>query len=336
MGKKVVLNTDSLPGADDAAKLGMLDEYRVWDFECSAGPFQAHIEAKMFAGIEVMRVRGSLINCTRGRCQIAADNDDRVMLTTSLTSARGLTVQNGREAELDGGFVAVSLAEPAYLALSSPINHWIRIAMPSRPLIVRAPQVEDMMSRRLDDSRGALRLLFAYAAFALDNDDLGEGASGELAANHCNDLAALAFGAGDDEAEVASGRGLRAVRLGRVLGQIRRGYAAPDLSAERIGRELGLSERYVHRLLQESGHSFSERVLAIRLEAAREALRRDPSQRIADTAYAAGFSDLSYFNRCFRRRFDRTPRDARAEAVRAWRQEDARGGAGSELVARRG
>jgi AraC-like DNA-binding protein len=203
------------------------------------------------------------------------------------------------------------MAEPAFLALSSPINRWIRILMPARPLAARAPQVEDMMARELHDTRGALRLLFAYAAFALDNDDLGDGPSGELAANHCNDLAALAFGARGDEAEAASGRGLRAVRLARVLGQVRRAYADPELTAERVGRDLGLSERYVHRLLQESGQGFSERVLAIRLEAAREALRRDPSQRIAEAAYAAGFSDLSYFNRSFRRRFGMTPRAAR-------------------------
>ena len=311
MSKKFVLDTDSLPGANDAAKLGMLDEYRVWDFECSAAPFQAHIEAKALAGVEVMRVHGSLINCTRDRRQIAADNDDRVMVTTSLAPARGRRVQNGREAELDGGFVAVSLAEPSFLALSPPINRWLSIAMPSRPLVARAPRVEDMMALRLDDSRGALQLLFAYAAFALDNDDVGDGASGELAATHCNDLAALAFGACGDEAETASGRGLRAVRLSRVLSQIRRVFTDPDLTAKRIGRDLGLSERYVHRLLQESGQGFSERVLALRLEAARATLLRDPAKRVGDVAYAAGFSDLSYFNRCFRRRYGVTPTMAR-------------------------
>jgi hypothetical protein len=48
-----------------------------------------------------------------------------------------------------------------------------------------------------------------------------------------------------------------------------------------------------------------------------------------------GFGDLSYFNRSFRRRFERTPREARAEAIRAWAEEDQRGDGGSELVARR-
>jgi AraC-like DNA-binding protein len=33
-----------------------------------------------------------------------------------------------------------------------------------------------------------------------------------------------------------------------------------------------------------------------------------------------GFGDLSYFNRVFRRRYERTPRDIRAEAVRFWRE----------------
>jgi AraC-like DNA-binding protein len=33
--------------------------------------------------------------------------------------------------------------------------------------------------------------------------------------------------------------------------------------------------------------------------------------RISDVAFACGFNDLSYFNRCFRRRFGLTPTAAR-------------------------
>lgn len=34
-------------------------------------------------------------------------------------------------------------------------------------------------------------------------------------------------------------------------------------------------------------------------------------RRISDIAFACGFNDLSYFNRCFRRRFGLTPTAAR-------------------------
>jgi AraC-like DNA-binding protein len=53
-----------------------------------------------------------------------------------------------------------------------------------------------------------------------------------------------------------------------------------------------------------------------RLEKA-AALLRDPHWRackIADIAAESGFSDLSYFNRAFRRRFGGTPSDIREAA----------------------
>ena len=63
--------------------------------------------------------------------------------------------------------------------------------------------------------------------------------------------------------------------------------------------------------------------------------RRFASEGISKIAFEVGFGDLSYFNRSFRRRFERTPREARAEAIRAWSEEDERDGR-SELVAGRG
>jgi AraC-like DNA-binding protein len=311
MTKKFVVNTAQLPGIDSAEKFAAMTEHRAWDFEVSDAPFRAHMEIKSFADVEVSRVDGSLINCTRTTQQIAADGDDRIAVMMSYTAARGLTVQSGREIETNGGFTAVSLAEPAHLALSLPVNRWIRILMPSRALAARAPRVQDMMARSLFDHQGVLSLLFAYAGFVLDNDAIGEGQSGELAASHCNDLAALAFAALGDEAEAATLGGLRAVRFSRVVNRIRERFTDPSLSIGAVAQHFALSERYVHRLLQESGKSFSERVLTLRLETARAVLARDPSQGIADTAYAVGFSDLSYFNRCFRRRYGVTPSAAR-------------------------
>jgi AraC-like DNA-binding protein len=79
---------------------------------------------------------------------------------------------------------------------------------------------------------------------------------------------------------------------------------------------LGITPRYVHLLLEETGKSFTHHVLERRLEKA-AALLRDPQLRrrkIADIAAEAGFADLSYFNRAVRRRFGATPSDIRDSA----------------------
>ena len=79
---------------------------------------------------------------------------------------------------------------------------------------------------------------------------------------------------------------------------------------------LGVTPRYVHLLLEETGKSFTHHVLQQRLERA-AALLRDPQLRhrkIADIAAEAGFTDLSYFNRAFRRYYSATPSDIRQPA----------------------
>ena len=71
-----------------------------------------------------------------------------------------------------------------------------------------------------------------------------------------------------------------------------------------------LSERYVNELLYEAGASFTVRLNELRLRKAADLLAR-PEGRISDIAFDCGFNDLSYFNRCFRRRFGLTPSAAR-------------------------
>ena len=55
----------------------------------------------------------------------------------------------------------------------------------------------------------------------------------------------------------------------------------------------------------------SMRLMELRLRHAADLLAHEPLRRISDIAFDCGFNDLSYFNRCFRRRFGLTPTAAR-------------------------
>jgi AraC-like DNA-binding protein len=73
---------------------------------------------------------------------------------------------------------------------------------------------------------------------------------------------------------------------------------------------------YVRKLFESEGSSFSECVLGERLIRAHRMLTdpRFADRSIASAAFDAGFGDVSYFNRSFRRRFGATPSEIRAEA----------------------
>ena len=75
-----------------------------------------------------------------------------------------------------------------------------------------------------------------------------------------------------------------------------------------------ITPRYVQRLFEEAGATLTEYVLGQRLARAHRLLTdpRRTERTLTAIAFEVGFSDLSYFNRAFRRRFGATPSDARA------------------------
>ncbi len=88
-------------------------------------------------------------------------------------------------------------------------------------------------------------------------------------------------------------------------------FSEPEFSAHKLAAAAGLSERYVNELLYEAGASFTARLTELRLRMAAGLLAQAGERRISDIAFECGFNDLSYFNRCFRRRFGLTPSAAR-------------------------
>src|SRR5882672_333441 len=102
--------------------------------------------------------------------------------------------------------------------------------------------------------------------------------------------------------EVAGTRGLRAARLREILAEIHTGFADPAFSPQDIARKLRVTARYIQNLLQETGLTFTDRVLELRLLHARSMLANPHHDRlrIGEIASLCGFNEIPYFNRCFR------------------------------------
>jgi AraC-like DNA-binding protein len=184
------------------------------------------------------------------------------------------------------------------------------------PRTVLGPTLADLdacLLRPVPRHHEALRLLTAYVDALLRSDVFPTPPLLDHVVAHIHDLVALTLGATRDAGEVARGRGVRAGRRQIIEDEIIKNIRNGDLSAGFVAAQLGVTPRYVHLLLEETGKSFSHHVLERRLEKA-AALLRDPRWRhrkIATIAAEAGFADLSYFNRAFRRRFAATPSDIR-------------------------
>jgi AraC-like DNA-binding protein len=164
----------------------------------------------------------------------------------------------------------------------------------------------------------ALRLLDGYLRSLAALEEAPPPELAHTIGEHILDLTAAALGPTAEASEIIAGRGLKAVRLSAVLSSIARSFGDPNLNLDHLAGRLGLSRRYVQRLLDETGKSFTEHVAERRLQRA-HAMLTDPRfahLRIIDIALAAGFSDVSHFNRMFRRCFGDTPSGVRVAAGR--------------------
>lgn len=129
---------------------------------------------------------------------------------------------------------------------------------------------------------------------------------------HLLDLVAATLGPTAEAANIVAERGVRAAWQQAVLAEIARRFSDPDFDLDNVASALGMSRRYVQKLLEETGKSFTEHISGYRLERA-FAMLTDPRYlhlAIIDVAFAVSFGDVSHFNRTFRRHFGETPSGA--------------------------
>jgi AraC-like DNA-binding protein len=146
--------------------------------------------------------------------------------------------------------------------------------------------------------------------------------SSELASTigvHLLDLLAATLEPTAEAANIVTERGIKAARLQAILAEVARRFDEPDFNLDDVAAALGISRRYVQKLLEGTEKSFTEHLAECRLERA-FAMLSDPHHlhsAITDVAFGVGFGDLSHFNRAFRRRFGETPSGVRAASTNA-------------------
>lgn len=99
----------------------------------------------------------------------------------------------------------------------------------------------------------------------------------------------------------------------RLLEYIADNLDDPQLDVQGTADACGISYRYVHLLMRDTGRTFSQYLLEHRLECCRSVLeaRHDSARSITEIAFECGFNDASHFSRAFRGRYGLSPREFR-------------------------
>jgi AraC-like DNA-binding protein len=262
-------------------------------------------------GLRTTACIGSPAHFQRSRA-LATDGDDSISIIVS----EGCTAsQRGRDVVLGvGDAVAALHQEPARVTFGS----FFAAFVPHAALASRVRDIDDATMRLIPRDTEALRLLVGYLRLVQNELAHTTPKMRRVVVTHVHDLVALALshhraiGESDSSAIVAA-------RLSAALEHIAARFQQPQLGVATVARSLGVSSRYLQRLLEMSGTTFTARVNELRLQRAFTLLTQacPGERRITDIALDCGFSDISHFNRLFRSRFGDTPSGVRAGGRRA-------------------
>lgn len=287
-------------------------ERSVWrkaDFKpLSNWPFRASVDP-IFEAQHIARTALSPGVAFRDR-EMVRDGDDSFWLLISQSSLEiehlGCDLRLGR-----GDATLTHLCETGSFSSGRHFGY-IGVLLPSAEIAGRGVSLDGGLMRYLPRQSEALQLLRGYIQ-TLENSKIRPcGEARETICRHVIDLIALAV-ASDRAIGESSLSAVAAAHLNAALDHVAARFWDPKLSVAAVAREVGISPRYLQRLLVTAGPSFTARVTELRLQRALALLTEphDNKRTISDIAFEAGFTDISHFNRLFRSRFGDTPRGVR-------------------------
>jgi acetamidase/formamidase/AraC-like DNA-binding protein len=231
-----------------------------------------------------------------------------------------LILLRGGRAELTAPRRAIELAE-GDLAIIDLAGEWqigwrhafdaTLLAMPRAPLTARLGRKRVGLPAALGSTVAATAARSVLRALGTNLETMQQAdlSAGEIATIELIASALLA----ELKAPEGEMTAVQSAHFRRVAAAIDRQLANPDLTPADIARQEGMSARYLQRLFERRGESFSDYVRGQRLERCRGDLI-DPNHAgdsIAAIGLRWGFRDQAHFSRTFSATFGHTPSDVR-------------------------
>lgn len=308
------LATDPVPPADRAAVMREVFGRHVLNLDLEPDPnvpLRVDFHMRGLNGLKIVTGTASGVISRRTKSLLADSNDD-VMLTLNEVD-RFRVDHRGRETVLGpGDAVLTTCAEP--VGFQRAHGRAIGLCAPRAAFAHLSPPIEDFAGWLIPRHSEPLRLLRAYVGGLDDDESLASATLRHLVVCHVQDLLALAIDTAGAVRAGAHRRGLKAARLRSVKTYIQKHLALGALSVGAVAAEHGLTPRYVQRLFEADGVTFSSFVSHQRLARAYRMLLdpRRADHAIGAIAYECGFGDVAHFNRQFRRLYGHSPSEARA------------------------
>lgn len=277
-------------------------------------PFSARLESISLDGGLINQVRTVPMQHTRTKADVL-NSQDEVFYTSYVISGSLVVEQNGQtNLAREGDLVMFDSALPAVVTNMAASGHpSVQLMGLVIPRAALKPKWHPYFRNRLYPRKtlpvpvSTIHTYISNRLIGAQKDELNSLFKAAV------DLLPLVGGKFPEPEEHARGSATAFGRSRTVAVFVEQNLARPTLSASNAARELGLSERYIHKLYAMAGTTFSSYVTARRLECIRADLLATNQRRtpISVIAFKWGFNDLSTFNRAFKSRYGCTPSQLR-------------------------
>jgi AraC-like DNA-binding protein/mannose-6-phosphate isomerase-like protein (cupin superfamily) len=286
--------------------------YLPWSAKTDSAPdFQGRFETAAVQSGTISRSRCSPMVCIRTQAEVSHSDDECFYVLYVLSGYHACEQRGRRNSAGPGEIIIVDSGQPCRVETGGPYDI-ICVTVPKAELR-GIKNLEDKLANTVVRSGPLAIPLLGCARFAAKH--LTTASHAELAALYDAwvSLLPLAGGCFEDETKEKLGASQNNSLLRSLQEFANRNVADPELSAHKAATHCGISVRYVHKLFACSGTTFNAYVAAARLDNVRSDLLSPALDRrqISELAYRWGFSDLSTFNRSFKRRFGCAPTQCR-------------------------
>lgn len=276
------------------------------------GKMRGGIQLETRAGLEMAHVAADIQQVFRTSRQIRKDDGENYFLILQ-EEGRALMSQNDSACLLEtGDMVLIDSACPSEFTFFGSYNRQLSLHLPRGEMHARFGY--DLIRGGISLPRhdptnlalcAVLGKVFNGSGNAASATYLREAMFGLIGAMLHERSGSEGFAAVDSDLS-----GARALAQGQAY--IDAHYRNPDLTIQDIADDLGISLRQLQRGFTSLGSTPTKYLLMRRIDHARRAMDDRRAGRrtdlISSIAYEAGFSDLSYFQRCFRKAFGTSPR----------------------------
>ncbi len=277
----------------------------------STRPLHGMVESRTSTGGFELSVVASMAQTI----ELGSGATESVMIALVLDGSATFAADGNREPLAANDLVCVPSRERASLIFESDFRVFV-VRAPRAAIGGRLFAAASMRAGRIGGDAGIGHVFAAFLTSigeSLDALSASELHPLELA---LAELIVASLAAHRRESDMARLTSSQAAIFSRVCRSIDARLGDPQISLALIAKEERVSPRYLQKLFEAGGHSFSAYLRSRRLERCRAELV-DPlyaKMSISDICFRWGFNDPAHFSRAFREQYQTSPRAFRHEA----------------------